>query len=76
MNAPSAFWKYSVLTIGISALLMAGRSSRAHSRGVYSTESEAQSRALQIGCTKVHQNNGKWMPCADERELHRQLRKQ
>ena len=24
----------------------------------------------------VHQNNGKWMPCADERELHRQLRKQ
>ena len=76
MNAPSAFWKYSVLIIGISALLMAGRSSRAHSRGVYNTEAEAQTRAQQIGCKMVHQNNGKWMPCANERELHRQLRKQ
>jgi hypothetical protein len=28
-----------------------------------------------IGCNTVHQNNGKWMPCADERELHRQPRK-
>ncbi|WP_244278994.1 MULTISPECIES: DUF3721 domain-containing protein [unclassified Synechococcus] len=28
-----------------------------------------------MGCNTLHQNNGKWMPCADERELHRQLRK-
>ena len=76
MNYPSASWKYLALTIGISALLLVGRSSGAHSTGVYRTEAEAQSRALQIGCEKVHQNNGKWMPCADERELHRQLRKQ
>ena len=76
MNPLNPLWKYSALTIGITGLLLAGRSSRAHSRGVYSTEAEAQSRALQFGCTKVHQNKGKWMPCADERELHRQLRKQ
>jgi len=24
----------------------------------------------------VHQNNGRWMPCSDEAELHRMLRKQ
>ncbi|MGB1022134.1 MAG: hypothetical protein ACPGXW_04875 [Synechococcus sp.] len=37
-----------------------------------------RSRSARAGdrCTTVHQNNGKWMPCADERELHRQLRKQ
>ena len=76
MNRLNPLWKYSALTIGITGLLLAGRSSRAHSRGVYNTEAEARARAQLIGCTTVHQNNGKWMPCADERELHRQLRKQ
>ena len=76
MNSLNPLWKYLALTIGISALLLAGRSSRGNSRGVYNTEAEAQIRAQQIGCKMVHQNKGKWMPCADERELHRQLRKQ
>ena len=76
MNSLNPLWKYSAITIGISALLLAGRSSRAHSRGVHSPGGEAQTRGLQIGCTKVHQNNWEWMPCADEHELHRQLRKQ
>ena len=48
----------------------------AHGKGLYSTEAEAQARADEIGCATVHQNNGKWMPCTDESELHRQLRKQ
>ena len=47
-----------------------------HSKGIYQSKTDAQQRAGEIGCTSVHQNNGKWMPCADERELHRQLRKQ
>ena len=42
----------------------------------FTAQKPKPNRALQIGCTKVHQDNGKWMPCADERELHRQLRKQ
>ena len=37
---------------------------------------EARQRAAEIGCNSVHENNGRWMPCADERELHQQLRKQ
>ncbi len=33
-------------------------------------------RATELGCASVHQNNGRWMPCSDEAELHRMLRKQ
>ena len=47
-----------------------------HSKGIYETKAEAEQRASEIGCTSVHENKGHWMPCADERELHRQLRKQ
>ena len=50
--------------------------SHAHGKGIYQSKADAQQRASEIGCTTVHQNKGKWMPCADERELHRQLRKQ
>ena len=49
---------------------------QAHRKGMYDSETEAMSRAEAIGCSSVHQNNGLWMPCSDERELHQQLRKQ
>ena len=48
----------------------------AHSTGIYASEAEAQERAKQLGCDSVHQNNGRWMPCSDEAELHRMLRKE
>ena len=48
----------------------------AHGKGLYASETEARQRATEIGCSSVHENNGRWMPCADERELHQQLRKQ
>ena len=47
-----------------------------HSKGIYQSKAEAEQRAGEIGCKSVHQNNGNWMPCANERELHRQLCKQ
>ena len=47
-----------------------------HSKGIYQTKADAEKRAGELGCKSAHQNNGKWMPCANERELHRQLRKQ
>ena len=50
--------------------------SHAHSKGIYQSKADAQQRASEIGCTSVHENKGHWMPCSDERELHRQLRKQ
>jgi len=49
---------------------------QAHSKGIYPSKADAEHRASEIGCTTVHQNNGRWMPCADEQQLHLQLRKQ
>ena len=49
---------------------------QAHRKGIYASEAEALTQAEKIGCTEVHSNNGRWMPCADERELHQQMRRQ
>lgn len=64
------------LVVCVLSILMNQTPGLAHGKGLYATEAEAQQRAAEIGCTTVHENNGRWMPCADERELHRQLRKQ
>ena len=57
-----------------SAVLPMG--AQAHGTGIYKSEAEAKQRATELGCDSVHQNNGRWMPCSDEAELHRMLRKQ
>ena len=66
----------SALSFSVFALLVSQTPGMAHGKGLYATEAEAQQRADEIGCNSVHENNGRWMPCADERELHQQLRKQ
>jgi len=66
----------SALSLGVFALLVSQTPGMAHGKGLYDTEAEAQQRAAEIGCNSVHENNGRWMPCTDERELHQQLRKQ
>ena len=66
----------SALSFGVLALFVHQTPAMAHSKGLYATEDEAQQRATEIGCSSVHENNGRWMPCTDERELHQQLRKQ
>ena len=66
----------SALSFGILVLLVNQTPGMAHGKGIYTTEIEAQQRAAEIGCRNVHENNGRWMPCTDERELHQQLRKQ
>ena len=66
----------SALSFGVLALLVNQTPGMTHGKGLYSTEAEAQQRATEIGCATVHENNGRWMPCTDERELHQQLRKQ
>ena len=64
------------VAIALATVFVGNSPALAHGKGLYSTEAEAQARAVEIGCKTVHQNNGKWMPCEDERELHQQLRKQ
>jgi hypothetical protein len=46
-----------------------------HGRGMYETKEKAIERSIEIGCTGYHQIDKKWMPCENESELHRALRK-
>ena len=65
----------SALSFSVLALLVNPTPGMAHGKGLYATEAEARQRATEIGCSSIHQSNGRWMPCTDERELHQQLRK-
>ena len=69
--------RITLVVVGIAAASLVGPASpaAAHSKGIYATEAEAAEQAEEIGCTSVHQNNGRWMPCGDELEVHRQLRR-
>ena len=49
--------------------------SNAHMRGIFSTKEEALKKSLNIGCNGIHKNKDKWLPCANEKELHKYLRK-
>ena len=51
------------------------RYSHAHMRGTFSTEQEAKNRSLVLGCEGIHKNQNKWLPCENEKELHKYLRK-
>ena len=66
----------SALSFGVLTLLVNQTPVMAHGKGLYTTETEARQRAAEIGCSSVHENNGRWMPCTNERELHQKLRKQ
>ena len=71
-----AIQRLSALGFGVLALVVNQAPGMAHGKGLYTTETEARQRAAEIGCSSVHENNGRWMPCANEQELHQQLRKQ
>ena len=48
---------------------------RAHLRGYYSTEVEANEKAKELGCIGTFKLKKMWMPCDSEKELHKYLRK-
>ena len=49
--------------------------SKAHFRGYYSTKGEAKEKAKDLGCIGTFKLKEMWMPCANEKELHKYLRK-
>jgi hypothetical protein len=63
------------ISLALMTVLLGISPAFAHGKGMYASKAEAQKRAQEIGCSTSHQNNGRWMPCSDERELHKQLRK-
>ena len=48
---------------------------RAHYQGYYSTKSEAIEKARELGCLGTFKLKEFWMPCDNEKELHKFLRK-
>ena len=50
-------------------------SSNAHMKGTFSSEKDAEKKSLELGCEGIHKNQDKWLPCENEKELHRYLRK-
>ena len=48
--------------------------SYAHIKGKFSSEKNAAKKSLELGCIGAHKNKGKWLPCENEKELHKYLR--
>ena len=67
---------------GMVALLLLGSpyvlpaEASAHAKGLYKTKAEAEQRAKELGCNGTHLNNGLWMPCSHEAQLHKELRQE
>ncbi len=47
----------------------------AHMRGTFSSEQDALNKSLELGCEGIHKKKEKWLPCENEKELHKYLRK-
>tara|TARA_B100001093_G_scaffold430061_1_gene425611 strand:- start:138 stop:275 length:138 start_codon:yes stop_codon:yes gene_type:complete len=43
-------------------------------RGTFSSEEEALKKSFELGCIGTHKNQDKWLPCDNEKELHKYLR--
>ena len=69
------FDKIKTLTFLFYIFLNFNLSSIAHMKGMFSTEKDAEKESLELGCEGIHKNQDKWLPCENERELHRYLRK-
>ena len=44
-------------------------------KGTFSSEQEALTKSLELGCNATHKNMDKWLPCENEKELHKFLNK-
>ena len=67
--------KIKTLTFSFFIFLNFNLSSNAHMKGTFSKEKDAEKESLKLGCKGIHKNQHKWLPCENEKELHRYLRK-
>ena len=68
------FRKIKILTLFIFISQYFNSYSHAHMKGTYSSEQDALKKSLELGCKGTHKNQEKWLPCEDEKELHKYLR--
>ena len=66
------FKKLTILTFLL--FLNSNFSSHAHMKGIFYTEKNAEKKSLELGCIGIHKNKDKWLPCENEKELHKFLR--
>ena len=59
----------------IFGFILSNIESKAHLRGYFSTQKEAKEKAKEFGCVGTFKLNKMWMPCENEKELHKFLRK-
>ena len=64
------------LALLLTSPLLPPTGALAHAKGLYKNRAEAEQRARELGCQGTHQNNGLWMPCRHEAQLHRELRQE
>ena len=69
------FKKIKILTFLFFLFLNFNLTSNAHMKGTFSTEKDAKKKSLELGCVGIHKNREKWLPCKNEKELHKYLRK-
>ena len=69
------FKKIKTLTFFFFIFINLNFSSNAHIKGTFSSEKEAEKKSSELGCVGIHQNQDKWLPCENEKELHKYLRK-
>ena len=68
------FKKIKTFTFFFFIFLNFNLTSNAHLKGTFSTGEDAQKESLKLGCKGIHKNQDKWLPCENEKELHRYLR--
>ena len=69
------FRKIKILTFFFYFFLNLNLYSHAHIKGNFSSEQDAEKKSLELGCLGIHKNQDKWLPCKNEKELHKYLRK-
>ena len=69
------FNKIKILTLFFFLLLNFNFSANAHMNGTYSSEKDAKNKSSELGCEGIHKNQDRWLPCKNEKELHKYLRK-
>ena len=67
--------KTKIFTSFFFLLINLNNYSHAHMKGTYSSEKDAEKKSKELGCVGIHKNQDKWLPCENEKELHKYLRK-
>ena len=69
------FGKFKLLTFLFFIYINLNTYSFSHIRGTYTSKQDALEKSLELDCIGIHKNKDKWLPCQNEEELHKYLRK-